>query len=263
MSTKINGNINSKWLKYLFAVSGAVALLWFLLRVIPKPSRASYPCMRAAAPFASSFVIWIVGIGASAVAMRNSHKYCRKSKATVLYLIDGLYGGYYWEGRSFRWHMPPFNGDWPSSLFISQDPVAIDSVAYDFLLTEWPHVVENGTGSVGSLQGGAQDYLHEAALADNPPSKAFFDPENDGVVMNSLGVHEHWNNSTDKQYSRNLGAGDGIELISNTLDLPACNGDFDEDNDIDANDLVELILDTNQLDLGVFAFNFGTLDCYN
>ena len=31
--------------------------------------------------------------------------------------------------------------------------------------------------------------------------------------MESLGVHEHWNNSTDKQYSRNLGTGEGIELI--------------------------------------------------
>ena len=29
----------------------------------------------------------------------------------------------------------------------------------------------------------------------------------------SLGVHEHWNNPADRQYSRNLGTGDGIELI--------------------------------------------------
>jgi hypothetical protein len=26
-------------------------------------------------------------------------------------------------------------------------------------------------------------------------------------------VHEHWNNSTDKEYSRNLGTGNGIELV--------------------------------------------------
>ena len=31
--------------------------------------------------------------------------------------------------------------------------------------------------------------------------------------MTSLGVHEHWNNPTDKQYSRNLGTGEGIELV--------------------------------------------------
>ena len=28
----------------------------------------------------------------------------------------------------------------------------------------------------------------------------------------SQGVHEHWNNATDKQYTRNLGTGNGIEL---------------------------------------------------
>ena len=29
-----------------------------------------------------------------------------------------------------------------------------------------------------------------------------------------MGVHEHWNNATDKKYSRNLGKGEGIELVS-------------------------------------------------
>jgi uncharacterized protein (DUF362 family) len=41
------------------AALGAAALLWFLLRVIPKPSRASYPCQRAAFPLASAFVLWM------------------------------------------------------------------------------------------------------------------------------------------------------------------------------------------------------------
>jgi hypothetical protein len=27
-------------------------------------------------------------------------------------------------------------------------------------------------------------------------------------------VHEHWNNATDKKYSRNLGRKEGIELIA-------------------------------------------------
>lgn len=144
---------------------------------------------------------------------------------TVLYLIDGLYGGYYWEGTPYKWNMSPFNGDWPSSLFASQDPVAIDSVAYDFLREEWPNVVEDGQSGPGGLEGGAQDYLHEAALAHDPPSGTFYDPENDGMAMASLGVHEHWNNPEDKQYSRNLGTGDGIELISSEPSVPPCEGD--------------------------------------
>ncbi len=38
---------------------GAAALVWFIIRVIPKPSRAAYPCQRAAFPIASAFVLWI------------------------------------------------------------------------------------------------------------------------------------------------------------------------------------------------------------
>lgn len=137
---------------------------------------------------------------------------------TLLYLVDGLFAGYYWDSHPYPWTTAPFgdgtNGDWPSSLFASQDPVAIDSVAYDFLMNEWPDVVSGGVNAPGSLQGGAEDYLHESALAAAPPSGASYDPENDGVRLASLGVHEHWNNAHDKLYSRNLGLDQGIELVA-------------------------------------------------
>ncbi len=57
---------------------------------------------------------------------------------TLINFIDGLYSGLGWEGRPDRWDMMPFNGDWPNSLFASQDPVAIDSVGLDFWLEEEP-----------------------------------------------------------------------------------------------------------------------------
>ena len=126
---------------------------------------------------------------------------------TLVYLIDGLYPGVHPVEHSPRkWSSEPFNGQWASSLFASQDPVAIDSVAFDFLWAEWndyPHM------------SGADDYLHEAALADHPPSGTFYDPDHAGkdTRLASLGVHEHWNNAQEKQYSRNLGKGDGIELL--------------------------------------------------
>jgi hypothetical protein len=62
---------------------------------------------------------------------------------------------------------------------------------------------------------GADDYLHEAALADDPPSGTFYDPDHaaNTTRLASLGVHEHWNDPQEKQYSRNLGKGQGIELV--------------------------------------------------
>ncbi len=132
---------------------------------------------------------------------------------TVLYLVDGLFGGKGWNSVTSTWSMAPFNGDWPSSLFLSMDPVALDSVAFDFLSQKWPeHAL---------AYEGVQDYLHEAALADSPSSGTCYDPEHDSACMASLGVHEHWNNPADKQYTRNLGTGSGIELLYLTLDPAA------------------------------------------
>jgi hypothetical protein len=124
---------------------------------------------------------------------------------TVLYLVDAIFAGKNWNAVPSRWALAPFNGDWPSSILVSMDPVAIDSVGFDFLSQQWPGQALQHEGT--------QDYLHEAALADSPPSGTVYDPEHDGAPMASLGVHEHWNNPTDKQYTRNLGTGNGIELV--------------------------------------------------
>lgn len=138
---------------------------------------------------------------------------------TILYMMDGLYSGYYYDATPYKWQMPPFNNDWPSSIFLSMDPVAIDSVGYDFINREWPNIIAYGNiqGTPPDLQGGAEDYLHEAALADNPPSGTDYNPNGlggPGPHLASLGTHEHWADANnDKQYSRNLGTGDGIELF--------------------------------------------------
>jgi hypothetical protein len=55
--------------------------------------------------------------------------------------------------------------------------------------------------------------LHQAADSSLWAEGIKYDPDNDGTYFASLGVHEHWNNEIDKQYSRNLGTGDGIELL--------------------------------------------------
>lgn len=53
---------------------GFLALVWFLVRVIPKPSAAAYPCQRAAFPLASAFVLWIVGLWSSGSLLSRSRK---------------------------------------------------------------------------------------------------------------------------------------------------------------------------------------------
>ena len=57
------------------------------------------------------------------------------------------------------------------------------------------------------------DYLHQAADSSLWPDNIVYDPDNDGILIASLGVHEHWNDSLHKAYTRNLGTGNGIELF--------------------------------------------------
>ena len=124
---------------------------------------------------------------------------------TILFVVDGLYGSEDADGPPRRkWKMAPFNDAWPSSIFMSLDGVAIDSVGFDFLTSEWPSLVDIAN---------ADNYLREAAMANDPPSKTFYDAERDGVRCRSLGVFEHWNNAVDKKYSRNFGKANGIELF--------------------------------------------------
>ncbi len=124
---------------------------------------------------------------------------------TVLYLVDGIYSNKTLNGfPNTKWTLAPFNNEWMGSLFVSQDPVAIESVVLDFALAAWPDAPD-------MLY--SDHAMEEMALANNPPSGVIYDPERDGTPLKSLGTAEHWNNPIDKQYSRNLSTGKGIELV--------------------------------------------------
>ena len=58
--------------KLAFIILGIGSTVWFLIRVIPKPSRAGYPCMKAAAPIMSGFVIYLLGLGGSVLLFKRT-----------------------------------------------------------------------------------------------------------------------------------------------------------------------------------------------
>src|SRR4030042_6242864 len=63
-----------------FILTGIASTIWFLIKVIPKPTRATYPCMQAAAPIMSGFIIWLIGLSASALAFRKAKIWLRRAK---------------------------------------------------------------------------------------------------------------------------------------------------------------------------------------
>lgn len=146
---------------------------------------------------------------------------------TILYILDGLYCAR--KHSSYAMHFPnaPFynknypyeNSEWPSCILGSLDGVALDSVGLDILYSQTKNNIdpENEFRSWILIRENADGYLHEMASAGNPPSGMTY--MQNGKRVESLGVHEHWNNDEDRQYSRNLDPvnGKGIELIYTKL----------------------------------------------
>jgi len=144
-------------------------------------------------------------------------------RKTLLFMLDGLYSAR--KHSSYAVHFPnaPFynkvypyaNPEWPSCILASQDGVALDSVGLDILYSQTKNNVdpENEHRPWMIIRENADDYLHEMATPDNPPSGCRYVQGRQKVT--SLGVHEHWDNDESRRYSRNLNPekGKGIELV--------------------------------------------------
>ncbi len=141
---------------------------------------------------------------------------------TLLYFMDALWSTSYEHQMPQKFQSYPWNNDWSSSVLFSLDPVAIESVCLDILQKEftietadddpdWDDPYPDRWTFV--QYDGVDDYLHQAASSDWWPDGITYDPDQTGSPIPSLGVHEHWNNTTSMQYSRNLGTGNGIELV--------------------------------------------------
>ena len=66
---------------------GAISLIWFVIRVIPRPSRALYPCQRAAFPVASAFVIWLMGVLGSVTLFKRARRFFTDSRYVLAMTI--------------------------------------------------------------------------------------------------------------------------------------------------------------------------------
>ena len=77
--------------KLLFFLIGIISTIWFLMRVIPKPSRASYPCMRVVAPFMSGLITYLIAVGGlTFISVRAGKKRFNVRYASVFLLTLGM-----------------------------------------------------------------------------------------------------------------------------------------------------------------------------
>jgi hypothetical protein len=83
--------LHSDLSRLLLPLTGLAALIWILIRVVPKPSRTQYPCVQAATPLASSFVLYIASWLGSAFFIKKARKYFRESRF-ILFLSSLVLG---------------------------------------------------------------------------------------------------------------------------------------------------------------------------
>src|SRR6266481_4595851 len=76
----------SRWRLLWIPGIGLAALLWILIRVVPKPSRANYPCQQAAIPLASGFIGYLLSFPAAVLAYRKGRQYAGRAR----YFLAGL-----------------------------------------------------------------------------------------------------------------------------------------------------------------------------
>lgn len=134
---------------------------------------------------------------------------------TLIYFMDALWSTSHEHQLPQKFRSAPFKNDWSSSLLFSLDHVAIESVCLDILQKEFTEEDLNSDPPryIYVQWDGIDDYLHQAASSEWWPDGIIYDPDETDIPISSLGVHEHWNNADSMEYSRNLGTGDGIELI--------------------------------------------------
>ncbi len=90
-------------MRVFFPLIGLLALVWFLLRVVPKPSRAAYPCQQVAMPLASGFVLWLAGMTTASLAFRSAQGRLRQARyvsgglALLIALVGVGWGALTWQ----------------------------------------------------------------------------------------------------------------------------------------------------------------------
>jgi hypothetical protein len=85
-------NCHRRLAVWLFPVLTLLTLVWFLVRVIPKPARAGYPCQQVGSPIAFGGIAYLLSSCGLVAAFRNARKFLYRHRylAAGACLLIGL-----------------------------------------------------------------------------------------------------------------------------------------------------------------------------
>ena len=167
------GEFTSRGIQILFFWGlGLFSTIWFLVRVIPKPSRASYPCMQTAAPLMSAFVMYLLSFTGVWVSLRQLREAFRNRKVVV--------GVFAFAGFCFF-----------GALMLVEN--STDMLAQTFLPTREPRMAWGKNNPVGEAKGiypGRVVWTHAPGAATWKKGEGFW-------------FEDRWNNQADADWLLN------------------------------------------------------------
>ncbi len=128
-------NRNCRWSRWFFPLLGALALTWYPARVVPKPSRANYPCQRVAAPTALGGLSCFLSMFGLATAFRKMRGHLRQHRYFVpngTLVIDNSGGLTKAEGKGLWWVWPD-----PHDLYAQDHPRSKNDFKLWDIITLW------------------------------------------------------------------------------------------------------------------------------
>ncbi|RCX13468.1 uncharacterized protein (DUF362 family) [Anaerobacterium chartisolvens] len=140
--------------RLLLPIMGLAALIWFFIRVIPKPSRAAYPCQRAAFPIASSFVIWLMGIFGGAFIFSKLKKRFYASR----YIAASVAGAAILSAVLWNLHFFPYNNAlaaFTPTKLAESDVAIVQSIKSDVKEIDYAEIkqmVSDAVSGVGGIE---------------------------------------------------------------------------------------------------------------
>ena len=91
---KVTGIRNDlKISRFFIPIMGLMAIVWFLIRVVPKPDRAAYPCQRAALGIGGGFLAYVLIFFSSFSLAQKIRRHFAVSIIIALIAVCGLFGG--------------------------------------------------------------------------------------------------------------------------------------------------------------------------
>ncbi len=180
------------WMTLFFPAVCFFALIWVLIRVIPKPSRAAYPCQQVAMPLASTFLLWLAGITGSAIAFRRARhrfhqaRFVASGVSVAIGLIGAGWAVFSLQQPSFA-DYPPHAVNAPIGIAKGLQPGRV-VWAHNPDVTDW---LGPGTGQRW------YDHVHQAVADDlmSRALRAYAGKANDATAWDAIFRHHNGGDS--------------------------------------------------------------------